>query len=87
LPTHPLSNPSTGRLVSVNFYYFSVININPTLWQVRMPPPYPCKSLKMKERGPSAWGYNWVTLPLEDINRATWSFRLGVGCRADNFDP
>jgi hypothetical protein len=29
-----------------------------------------------------AWGYNWATLSLEDINRGTWSTRLGVGCKA-----
>jgi hypothetical protein len=26
---------------------------------------------------PSVWGYNWVTLFLEDINMGTWSSRLG----------
>jgi hypothetical protein len=29
------------------------------------------------EKEPSTWGYNWVTLFLEDINKGTWPFRLG----------
>jgi hypothetical protein len=28
---------------------------------------------------PGAWGYNWDTLSLEDINTETWSSRLGFG--------
>jgi hypothetical protein len=28
---------------------------------------------------PGAWGYNWATLPMEDINTEAWSSRVGVG--------
>jgi hypothetical protein len=28
------------------------------------------------EKGTSAWGYNWATLFLVDINRGTWPSRL-----------
>jgi hypothetical protein len=35
------------------------------------------------EREPGAWGYNWATMSLGDINTGTWSFRMGVGRRAD----
>jgi hypothetical protein len=34
---------------------------------------------------PSAWGYNWATLSLGYINTVTWSSRLGVGRRADEY--
>jgi hypothetical protein len=37
--------------------------------------------MKMK---PGAWGYNWATLFLRDINTETWSSRLGVERKADN---
>jgi hypothetical protein len=33
---------------------------------------------------PGAWGYNWATLPLGDINTEVWSSRVGVGRGADN---
>jgi hypothetical protein len=33
---------------------------------------------------PGAWGYNWDTQSLEDINTGTWSSRLGVGRKADD---
>jgi hypothetical protein len=33
---------------------------------------------------PSDQGYNWVTLPLGDINTQAWSSRIGVGCGANN---
>jgi hypothetical protein len=36
------------------------------------------------KRRPGAWGYNWATLSLWDINTGTWSSRLGVGRRADD---
>jgi hypothetical protein len=29
------------------------------------------------EREPSAWGFNWATLFMGDINMGTWSSRLG----------
>jgi hypothetical protein len=29
------------------------------------------------EKDPSAWGCNWATLFLEDINTGTWPSRLG----------
>jgi hypothetical protein len=32
---------------------------------------------------PGAWGYNWATLPLGDINTETCSSRLGVRRKAD----
>jgi hypothetical protein len=28
---------------------------------------------------PGAWGYNWATLSLGNINTGTWSSRLGGG--------
>jgi hypothetical protein len=28
---------------------------------------------------PGAWGYNWATLPLGDINTEAWTSRVGVG--------
>jgi hypothetical protein len=31
-----------------------------------------------------AWGYNWATLPLGDINTEAWSSRMGVGREANN---
>jgi hypothetical protein len=33
---------------------------------------------------PGAWGYNWATLSLGDINTETLSSRLGVGRKADD---
>jgi hypothetical protein len=36
------------------------------------------------KREPGACGYNWATLSLPDINTETWSFRLWVGCKADD---
>jgi hypothetical protein len=36
---------------------------------------------------PSVQGYSWTTLPPEDISSETWSFRLGVGRRANNPPP
>jgi hypothetical protein len=33
---------------------------------------------------PSAWGYNWATLSLADLNTEAWSSRLGVGRKADD---
>jgi hypothetical protein len=33
---------------------------------------------------PSAWGYNWATLLLGDINTEAWSSKVGVGRRANN---
>jgi hypothetical protein len=36
------------------------------------PPPQSCEE-------PGAWGYNWATLSLRDINTETWPSRLGVG--------
>jgi hypothetical protein len=35
------------------------------------------ESLKATKREPSARGYNWTTLFLEDINTGTWPSRLG----------
>jgi hypothetical protein len=37
-------------------------------------------------REPCAWGYNWATLSLGDINThtRTWSSRLAVGLKAHN---
>jgi hypothetical protein len=37
-------------------------------------------------REPSAWGFNWVTLSLGDINTETWSSRLGVERKGDDLD-
>jgi hypothetical protein len=34
------------------------------------------------KREPDAWGYNWATLSLGDINTETCPSRLGVGCKA-----
>jgi hypothetical protein len=31
-----------------------------------------------------AWGCNWATVPLGDINTEAWSFRVGVGRGANN---
>jgi hypothetical protein len=31
---------------------------------------------------PGAWGYDWATQSLGDINTGTWSSRLGVGRKA-----
>jgi hypothetical protein len=41
-----------------------------------------CENLRMRvvghdEKEPSAWGYNWATLFLRDINTGTWPSRLG----------
>jgi SRSO17 transposase len=36
------------------------------------------------KREAGAWGYNWATLSLEDLNTETWSSRLGVGRKADD---
>jgi hypothetical protein len=33
------------------------------------------------KREPGAWGCNWATLSLEDINTEIWSSRLGLGAR------
>jgi hypothetical protein len=33
---------------------------------------------------PGAWGHNWATLSLGDINTETWSPKLGVGRKADD---
>jgi hypothetical protein len=30
---------------------------------------------------PGAWGYNWATLTLGDVNTETWSSRLGLDAR------
>jgi hypothetical protein len=35
------------------------------------------------EREPDAWGYNWATLLLEDLNTEIWSSRLEVGFKTD----
>jgi hypothetical protein len=35
------------------------------------------------KREPGAWGYNWATLSLGDINTETRSSRLGVGHKDD----
>jgi hypothetical protein len=34
-------------------------------------------------KGTRAWGYNWATLSLRDINAGTWSSRSGVERKAD----
>jgi hypothetical protein len=34
---------------------------------------------------PGAWGYNWATLSLGDINTGAWSSRFGVGRKVDDF--
>jgi len=34
-----------------------------------------------------AWGYNWANQSPGDTNMETWSFRLGVGRRADDPTP
>jgi hypothetical protein len=44
----------------------------------------PWESKKAMKREPSVWGYNWATLSLWDINSETWSYRLGVGSKADD---
>jgi hypothetical protein len=36
------------------------------------------------KREPGAWGYNWATLSLGDINTANWSSRFGVERKADD---
>jgi hypothetical protein len=33
---------------------------------------------------PTAWGYNWATLPQGDINSGDWPSRLGVGRKASD---
>jgi hypothetical protein len=38
----------------------------------------------MKEE-PGAWGYNWTTLLLGDINTETWSSRFGLDARLTTF--
>jgi hypothetical protein len=40
-------------------------------------------SYKAKEREPSAWGYNWATLSLGEMNTGTWPSKLGVGLETD----
>jgi hypothetical protein len=35
------------------------------------------------EKKSGAWGYNWATLSLADINTGTWSSRLAVGRKVD----
>jgi hypothetical protein len=36
------------------------------------------------KRESGAWGYNWATLLLRDINIENWSSRLRVGYKADD---
>jgi hypothetical protein len=39
---------------------------------------YACRKRRLKWVS-GAWGYNWATLPLGDINTEVWSSRVGVG--------
>jgi hypothetical protein len=48
-----------------------------------MPPSIAMRFVEGDEVEPGAWGYNWATLSLGDINTGTWSSRLGVGHKAD----
>jgi hypothetical protein len=34
---------------------------------------------------PGAWGHNWATLSLGDINTGTWPFKLGPGSVKKNY--
>jgi hypothetical protein len=37
----------------------------------------PASRRRQRKEKPSAWGYNWASLFLWDINTGTWPFRLG----------
>jgi hypothetical protein len=56
-----------------------------SVWRrVRIPPPQPRESYMATKREPGAYGCNWATPSLGNVNTETWSPRLGgrtQGCR------
>jgi hypothetical protein len=42
--------------------------------------------MKATEREPGAWGCNWATLFLGDINTWAWPSMLGIGRKADDLN-
>jgi hypothetical protein len=46
-------------------------------------PLQPCESKRATKSEPDAWGDNWTTQSLRDINAGNWSSVLGVGREAD----
>jgi hypothetical protein len=79
-----LNSSDTGSVLHIYIYIYIQYIYIPVWGRVRVPPPQPCESQKATERKHGAWGYNWTTLSLGDINTGTWSSRLGVRRKADD---
>jgi hypothetical protein len=68
--------PGTCRTYT-SFLCTTIITQYPVWRRVIILPPWPRQSQKATKREPGAWGYNWATLSLGNINTETWSSRLG----------
>jgi hypothetical protein len=71
-------DPLLGNEHEIRNYITVVISNRRTLFSVRSVPRYHKQGkLRATKREPSAWGSNWATLFLGDINTGTWTSRLG----------
>lgn len=66
----PIKHSDTGAWIVASFTVLSITSSYPL-----------CRAT---QREPDAWGYNWTTMSLRDINIGTWFSKLGTGHKADD---
>jgi hypothetical protein len=71
-----LCTRNTTNEVLTGYPYFSS-----PLWRREIPQQQPWELRKVTNREAGAWGYNWATLSLEEINTETWSPGWGLDAR------
>jgi hypothetical protein len=76
VPMTDFATSGVETLVSTNMRLFYLLGLYFTIYYGTL-----IYTPKATEMEPGAWGYNWVTLSLGNINTETWSSRLGVGSR------